>query len=356
MSKCDLEVRFADGQRSYRPGDTVRGDVVVTTDQEVSCKALKIELGWHTHGIGNTDRQALDEIVTDAQQWSPGREYTYPFSFTAPRQPLTYHGHYLNVDHHVAARADLPWAIDPRVTEDYVLEAGPSSREDYLTTPIDFSQPQSKGKSSCLGTALGWLLAPLLIVLLLALLAALIPLVAVIGGAILLRRHLAERRVGRVTVELAAPIVEDRSKGAGALTTAARAGSRRFRTPVYGIAPGESVLCRVQLVPKADVKVNRIVAILAGHERCRSGVGTSARTHTHVLCQQELVLAEGASYMARMPVQLSATLEIPKVPAYSFRAKSNKLIWKLDVVIDLPNWADWTRETKLSLVPAAGAP
>src|SRR4030042_2567192 len=158
MSKCDLEVRFASDGRAYRPDSTVDGDIVVTVDEVVSSKGPRVELGWQTHGMCNKDQQVLTEVVLKPQQWSPGQASSYPFSFTAPKQPLTYHGHFLNVDHHVAARVDLPWKIDPKASEDYVLEPGPSSHQDYLALPRDFSQPQTKGKSSWVGQAIGWLL------------------------------------------------------------------------------------------------------------------------------------------------------------------------------------------------------
>ena len=57
MSNCELEVRFDRDDRTYRPGDPVRGEVVAVTDEDVSCKGLSIELLWQTHGAGNTDRQ-----------------------------------------------------------------------------------------------------------------------------------------------------------------------------------------------------------------------------------------------------------------------------------------------------------
>jgi hypothetical protein len=156
-----------------------------------------------------------------------------------------------------------------------------------------------------------------------------------------------------VSVEVGARVIEDRSEGDGALTAAVRAGSRKWRSRVYAVAPGESFRCSVLFTPKTDLKVNRIVAILQGEEKCRSGSGTNSRTHTHVVCRQELVLAEAASYMARMPVEVSGTVTVPETSAYSFQAKENKLIWKLAVSVDLPKWADWTRDTKLCLVPAA---
>ena len=50
MCACELEVRFDREGRSYRPGDAVRGEVVVTPDQDVSCRARE------RHGTQQSDR------------------------------------------------------------------------------------------------------------------------------------------------------------------------------------------------------------------------------------------------------------------------------------------------------------
>ncbi len=352
MSKCDLEVRFASDDRTYKPGSRVEGDVVVTVDERVSCKGLRIELGWQTHGIGNTDRRVLDQVMLEPQQWSAGQAYSYPFSFTAPSQPLTYHGHFLNVDHFVAARVDLAWKIDPKVSEDYVLDAGPSSRDDYLAACTDFSQPPA-GKPSWVGKLFGWLLVPVIIVLLLALLTMLIPILLLIGAVVLVRRHLAERRLGKVMVDLDAPTVKTGTDAGGVAATASRMGSR-WRRPTYALTPGESTRCRVRFTPKQDLAINGVKVTLVGKEQCRSGAGTNARTHVHKVHEEQVVLAEGASYMGRMPTEVGGTFTVPHTAAYSFKARENNLTWELQVVVDLPKWVDWKQDVRVWLVPKPG--
>jgi hypothetical protein len=100
--------------------------------------------------------------------------------------------------------------------------------------------------------------------------------------------------------------------------------------------------------------VNRVVATLVGEEVCRSGAGTNAKTHRHGVCRQELTLAEGATYPGGMPVELAGELEVPETSAYSFKGGQNQMVWKLEVVVDLPKWADWKQKLELGLVPAAG--
>jgi hypothetical protein len=349
MSKCELEIRFDRDDRTYQPGDPVRGEVVAITDEDVSCNGLSIELLWQTHGAGNTDRTVLDTIAVEAQQWSPGLRYRFPFAFSAPDRPLTYHGHFLNVDHCVAARADLPWARDAKVSEEYLLAPGPASHRDHLASPVDFTVTPA-GTSGPVAKVIGWLLLPILLVLVVALLLMILPLVLVIGGVVLLRRFIAERRLGRVTVEVSAPEVAPPRPG-GAAGLSAKATSRWQPPAPRAVTPGSAVRFRVRFQPRTQTVVDRVSVRLVGAEECRSGSGTNAKTHTHTVCEETTVLAEGMSFLGGAPVELAGELPLPDLPAYSFRAHSNALKWKLEVSIEVPNWPDWKREHPLALIP-----
>jgi hypothetical protein len=349
MSKCDLQVQFDREDRTYHPGEAVRGEVVVTTDQEVSCRGLAVELLWQTHGAGNTDRQILDRLLLEPQTWSPGRPFRYPFSFTAPSTPLTYHGHFLNVDHSVAARADLPWAVDAKAREEYLLRPGPTSRADHLAATVDFTRAPA-GTSGPVAKTIGWLLLPIVLVLLAALLVVLLPIVLVVGGVILARRRLAERRLGPVTVHPSAEAVGLPATG-GPMAIAGRFGARSRPDTVYAISPGEPLRFSVRFQPRSRVDVDRVTARLVATEKCTSGSGTNSKTHTQTLCDAQAILAEGLPGMAGIPVELSGELQVPDLEAYSFRAASNALTWNLEVKVEVPRWPDWVRATPLALVP-----
>ena len=107
MSKCDIEIRFDRDDRTYEPNDQIIGEVLVTPNADVSCKKLTIELYWETHGFGDTERVTIDQSKEHPPPWSQGQRYRFPFRFTAPKIPLTYHGHLLYVDHYVKAIVDL---------------------------------------------------------------------------------------------------------------------------------------------------------------------------------------------------------------------------------------------------------
>jgi len=121
MSKCDLQIVFERDDRTYRGGDEVSGTVYVQVNQDVETNGIVLERFWQTHGRGNTATGPKERNVLFQGDLRAGQSLSYPFRFTAPDGPPTYHGRYLNVDHYVHVHVDIPWAIDPKLKEEYVL-------------------------------------------------------------------------------------------------------------------------------------------------------------------------------------------------------------------------------------------
>ena len=116
MSKCDISIEFDAENRTYRGGETVSGRVLVEVNKDLTSNGIKLIHFWQTHGYGNTDAgERVEEMLDTDSQLFAGEVRTYPFSFVADRQPLTYHGHYVNIDHYVRVEVDVPWAIDPKL-------------------------------------------------------------------------------------------------------------------------------------------------------------------------------------------------------------------------------------------------
>ena len=112
MAKCDIAIAFDRPDRRYFGGEQVTGTVTIAVNQDVNCRGIKIERLWKTHGRGNTFRP--DPSLLSEEQGRPlhaGQRDTFPFEFTAPATPYTYHGKFLNVDHYVRVRVDVPWGF-----------------------------------------------------------------------------------------------------------------------------------------------------------------------------------------------------------------------------------------------------
>lgn len=125
MSKCDLTIVLDRENRRYAGGDRITGVLRVQVNAACTCKALSISLGWRTHGKGNRDIGTPADLVLFEGEWQPGKTHEYDFEFLVPDGPATYHGRVLNLDWYLNARADIPWAIDPKAEEEVLLVPGP---------------------------------------------------------------------------------------------------------------------------------------------------------------------------------------------------------------------------------------
>ncbi|MEE8452131.1 MAG: hypothetical protein V3R99_09460 [Thermoguttaceae bacterium] len=323
MSKCDLKIEFDRADRQYQPGEEVTGTVHVRVNREVQCDGLMVEHFWQTHGRGNTATGTKQSLVVFRGQWQAGESASYPFSFTAPSGPPTYRGHYLNIDHYVRARVDIPWALDPKKQEEYLLHVG---SEPYGNRPDVRLQQQKAGGSaaSTLGMVIGGAMLAFGVFLCVPFGLVLIP-----AGCLVLffslRKVMAERKIGQVDLNCGSS----------------------------NVAPGGNVPLKLSFAPRGSARLNAITARLTGVERCVSGSGTNKTTHTHKLHNRTIALSGERTVSADQPVRLQCEVPIPQTRAYSFSAADNDLIWELEVRIDIPLWPDWVEKRVLTIRPDA---
>ena len=343
MSKCDLRVEIDGGSRTVKPGDEIRGEVIVDVDADVRCK-LVATLEWHTHGRGNKDGDERDEVVLYEGSWSAGESKRYRFTFTAPNGPFTQHGHYLNVDWLVHARADIPWAFDPKAERDLVLLPGPSSE------PIDrgpsFDPDLSPGEGGCAKGCMVLFFLPFLLAGLgatavgvaeslgydtggegdlwvLFVVGPLFTLVGLIPFFIWLHGFLGRRKTGDVSVDL----------------------SRRE------LHLGDDFQVSLSFEPRSDFMINRIVANLVAAEVVTRGSGTNRTTYRHKAVDETLELAAETHARAFETIDLHGTLRIPESAPCSFAASDNKIEWSVEVTVDIPSWPDWSESLPLIVDP-----
>jgi hypothetical protein len=321
MSKCDLSIEFDRADRRYSSGEEVTGTVHVQVNQNVHCDGLLLETFWQTHGRGNTDTGPKRTAVLFEGDWLAGTRHRFPFRFTAPDGPPTYHGHDLNIDQYVNVRVDVPWAIDPKLKEDYVLLPGGRPYGDLPTV-------KSKKSGTRFLTTFG---APIGIGMIVAGFFIPFGLVLIPFGLALIffgvRKVLTEKKIGKVQLDW------------GPLT----------------VAPGAEVPVRLTFTPRKSCRLNGVAAKLTAEERCTSGSGTNRTTHTHRVHERTVPLVGECDLVAFEPVRAEAGVPIPKTGAYSFSADDNELVWGLEVRIDIPLWPDWLENRVLTVRPAVEA-
>lgn len=321
MSKCDLSIVFDQPGRRYQFGDTLSGQVIVQCSDEVQCDGLELSTRWETHGQGNLDHGPERKWVLYQGAWQSGQTYRYPFSFEVPVGPPTYRGRYLNIDHYVKARANVPWAFDPKASEEFILLP---SGEPWGERPPDLASEKRRGRTSSA------ILAPLGVAMIVfgavffCPFGVLIP----VGAGLLffaLRQSIAEYKTGRVDLQWG----------------------------TVEAPPGGTFSMRLRITPQRRVLLNGVRAKLTAREECVRGSGTDKKTYTEQLFEDVVVAAEQQELEPGRTAEFDISLPVPKGEHYSFHASDNKLIWEAEVRIDIPNWPDWVDKRTLCVRPGA---
>ncbi len=322
MSKVDIQIEFDRSDRDYRAGETVSGAVTILANQDVDCNGLVLEHFWQTHGKGNRDEGANHRYTLYTGPWRAGETARYPFEFKAPNGPPTYRGNYLNIDHYVRVRADLPWAFDPKVQEEFLL--APSRRIDYEGVP-ESEQQQNAPRYFTKHFVIGGVVFLLLGVMCMFPFGIILIPLAMFCFWMALRNSMLEKRLGDVQLQCGATHV----------------------------TPGTTLPVRIQFTPRKAFRINGITASLTGHERCVSGSGTNTTTYTHKLHDETFQIAAAHELVPNARADFAFEVPIPETDAYSFKSSDNQIAWELNARIDIPKFPDWKRKEVLLVLPVA---
>ena len=326
MSKCDISIEFDAENRTYRGGETVSGRVLVEVNKDLTSNGIKLIHFWQTHGYGNTDSgERIEEMLDTDSQLFAGEVRTYPFSFVADRQPLTYHGHYVNIDHYVRVEVDVPWAIDPKLEEDYVLLAGETpeevtgKRDEIIEFEDETATQMGPVVKAIVLTLLG---AVLLVVVFVAL--WLLPIILLVAGIFWIRKKMVSGRLGDV----------------------------QLKTPHLVVGAGEDWPLELTFTPKKNFLINGIEVKMSCCESATSGHGTNSTTRTHTVVEEVHVLEPAGQLAANERFERQVALPFPESDAYSFDDSDNNITWTVEVRIDIPRFPDWKSKQTVQLLPA----
>lgn len=126
MPSAQITISLDGGQprgplREYRPGETVRGHVLVVPEDSFECRHLYIQLRWHTEGRGDRDERVVAQHDVYAGSLAPRLPLSFDYAFTLPAEPWSYAGHYVNIVWEIAVSLDVPRAADPRASQAFVM-------------------------------------------------------------------------------------------------------------------------------------------------------------------------------------------------------------------------------------------
>jgi len=105
----------------YKPGSIVSGTVEVTPDGDVECRHLYARLEWRTDGYGTTEQGRAGEADLFEGTLHASLPSSFPFQLTLPMEPWSYSGELIRIEWDVAVDVDVPWSINPRHRQRFVM-------------------------------------------------------------------------------------------------------------------------------------------------------------------------------------------------------------------------------------------
>lgn len=103
-------------QATVAVGDRISGQLSYPDTAETLPEQITVALSWHIEGRGIKERQTLDPLVLDPQQFYAG--YPMPFSLEVPCEgPITYHGSLLHILWEVQVTFSYPRQFKRKATQ-----------------------------------------------------------------------------------------------------------------------------------------------------------------------------------------------------------------------------------------------
>ncbi len=326
MSRCDISISYDQPDRTYRGGDTVSGEVHVRVNKDTTSDGIQLTHYWKTHGYGNTDSGGDGfEMLAGDSELRAGEDLVFPFSFVAECQPLTYHGHHINIDHYVKVAVDVPWAIDPKAEEEFILL--PGKRPPEVTGQRDefavfASKSSMKLPPGCMKAL--WVFMYIALALMALAFFWLIPIVLLVLAAFWARKKMLASRLGKVELQ----------------------------TPHLVVGVGEGWPLELQFTPKKNCQINGIEVKIRCRESATAGSGTNKTTRRHTVLEEVYVLESAAELTAGELFDQRYSVPFPETGAYSLNEGSNTIEWMVEVRIDIPAFPDWKSKQTVQVLPA----
>lgn len=301
-----------------------------------TCNGLEVWFGWKAWGKGNPAEGMVGRSILFRGMWMPGMDNRYSFEFRVPPGPVTYHGKLLNVDWLLRARADIPWAIDPKVETALFVEAGKGEGYDFgpRFEPPEVVYRRSEKQfwlvlfifGSIAAAGLGLVISVGARELPSALIGGLF---LIVGGVMVLHllwRRISERRLGVPQVRIGASVVQG----------------------------GQMVPVSVRIRPRALLRLGEVTVELRGQEEVVSGSGKHRKVYRHVFHQSREVLNPGGrDLLPGEEAVFGGGVEFPADAPPTFAAPDNALRWDITLRIAVGGWPDWKQVYPVAVRPRA---
>ena len=335
MAKCDLRLELDVIDDEIVIGDSVSGRLIVNVDQDVKVDALTVALEYFTTGRGNATHGAVTEtVLLENETLTPG-ERAFFFELDLESGPLTYHGELINLDWRVAARADVPWAIDPKATAALPPVRPPENVSERLGDESEFAAAEAVvGRLPYVKAGCFLLMgAPML-------LTAVGILVALgLKGSLDASEPV---RIAPLVVVGVFVVLGALLSGLGLRTLLGRSllADLEIKCTPPNPFPGERIDVEASFSVRKETVLNAVTATLIGEEVVVRGRGDNAKTHRRQVHQTPFMLTTPQRLVPEAEVTIRGSVRVPDDAPGSFMLRDNRLEWRVHVVFDIDKWPD----------------
>jgi hypothetical protein len=349
MAECELALHLERPDRSYAPGERIRGHVSVTVRSALEAKGLYVRLQWRTHGRCSVRSGPETEVKLSEGSWPAGFNREYGFEFEAPAGPATYRGKLMSVDHFLTARVESGWTLAGHAETVLVLAppppGAPYDRGPAAQAPAAALKTQSE-ESAIAAVLVGLLVgAPGLGILLLGI-ASLLGLVRISPSRLPGPPGVFYCAFGALLVALAA--------GGVFLLQRWKLARRKLGDPVVEIVPvevrrGELVRLGVTLQPPGDVELAGASIVLKGRERANTPADNNRLLHE--FHRSAAALSASRRLQSGQSLRLVGEIRVPADAPPSFDADSAHVEWALELTLEPAGWPGWVRDFPIVVWP-----
>jgi len=96
-------------------GHQLEGEVMLISGEDINCRGIWMEIGYHERGNGTPQEGRLEQIMIFKGNLLKGKPFVHRILFDVPpTAPMTYSGEYIKYIWFVRIRIDIPFWFDKR--------------------------------------------------------------------------------------------------------------------------------------------------------------------------------------------------------------------------------------------------
>jgi hypothetical protein len=330
MPRVALSIELTDA--AFIGGDTVRGAVVVAAEAASDCAGLRIGLGWRTSGAGEPDAAEVEGEVLFTGSLEPG-EHSFPFALSMPHGPLSHDGRLIQLGWAVTASAVLA-DREVTATAPVRLLAGPAAAVPPSVPNMPpltaWQRPPGSITDRLLPTILGTGVA------------IIGGMVVLVGVVLLLAGGLPGLLVGAAGMAMIVLGSRHALRASGNMVARRRVRDITIRVSPTSLRPGQEFTVAVSFQPAQDTRIEQVRLRLILRELATTGTGADRATRSVDQVYASVQICGACAFSAEERFATEHTLALPPDAPLSFSATSNRLLWLVQLDIDIDDWPDLT--------------